>query len=171
MKHAKYVVWRVIGLTALVYLFAFLIYNAEAEMYSSAMLGTFNSAKASRVETKFLNLGYREPLGHGFSWQGEAGGWTDSAGNGRTGSGYGAFQGNFIAGDSVFARLSAGPSLVTAPDSYLSGHFQFTEDLFLGLQGSNKNVVGVKYKHFSNAGLRQPNLGRDFMGIEASVSF
>jgi len=168
-KRQKYVVTR-LGLLALFcYVYAFLIYRANADDYVSLMLGTFNSAIESRVETKFANVGHRGDLGLGLSYQYEVGGWIDNTGNGRGSSGYGAYQIGVEAKGPLTARFMSGPSLITGPDIYLGGPFQFTEDLYLGIAGDNGNSVGLKYKHFSSAGFELPNIGRDFIGLEIGV--
>lgn len=143
----------------------------HADDYGSAMVGVFSSGKSNLAECKLVNFGHRERLPLGLSYQYEGGGWTDVAGNGRKGSLYGAAQLGVQADSTLTARFMAGPALISSPDAYLGGVFQFTEDFFLGIHGDNGNIVGVKYKHISSAGIEQPNVGRDFAGIEVSIPF
>lgn len=142
---------------------------AEADDYATVSLGVFNSAKQSHAESKFINVGHRENTILGLTYQYEAGGWTDVAGGGRGGSGYGAVQAGVQTNGPIYARVMTGPALITSPDSYLGGYLNFTEDFYIGLKGPNGNTVGVKYKHISNAGITQPNVGRDFAGVEVSI--
>lgn len=142
------------------------------EDYMTGMLGVFNSAQKSKVETKFLNIGHRSDLGFGLSQQIEAGGWIDSAGGGRGSSGYGAYQIGVETDTEVQGRVMFGPAIITSPDIYLGGIFpQFTEDFYIGIKGHDGNTVGVKYKHISSAGLCSPNMGRDFAGVEIGIPF
>lgn len=150
----------------LVVLLLFISGSAYADPYASFLLGVFNSTGA-----KFLQVGYRGPIGLGFDYQTELGLWVDPQGNGRVSSGYIATQIGLQAGDLVKVHVFVGPCLITSPDLYLGGVFQFTEDFFIGLSGKNSNTIGVKYKHFSSAGIEMPNLGRDFVGIEVSIPF
>lgn len=164
----------VLKLTFLVVWFIYTIVclnPARADNYASFMLGVFSSARDAYTETKFLCVGHREPLIFGFTHQYEAGGWTDIAGGGRSGSLYAAYQVGVEAGEGAIGRIMLGPAIITRPDAYLGGPFEFTEDLFLGIKGGNGNIIGVKYKHLSSAGIYQPNEGRDLLGIEASIKF
>jgi hypothetical protein len=133
------------------------------------MLGVANSAKASHSETKLISVGNRSKLGLGLIQQYELGAWADRAGYGRKSSAYTAYQVGVEAGESFIGRFMAGPALISTPDSYLGGYFQFSEDLFFGIKGENGNTIGVIYKHFSSAGLETPNVGRDFLGISISI--
>jgi hypothetical protein len=140
------------------------------EVYSTAALGVFNSGKQSLSEEKFLNVGYRKPLGP-FIEQAEIGGWTDRAGNGRGGSAYGAYQLGFEVHGPILGRIATGPALITSPDSYLGGVFQFTEDFFAGEEDAQGHSIGFIYKHISSAGIEQPNIGRDQMGFQIGLRF
>lgn len=168
----KYIGIRIALLIALVCTILLIFSDdSNADSYVSAMAGVFNSGKSSLSETKLINFGYRNELGFGFSYQFEGGGWADRVGQGRSSSGYVATQLGVQAGDSLISRLMIGPAIITSPDDYLGGYFQFTEDFFVGITGKSGNTVGVKYKHFSSAGIEMPNVGRDFFGFEASIPF
>lgn len=145
--------------------------EGHADEYATAAVGIANSGKDSHAETKFVNVGHRSPLALGLTYQYELGGWVDIAGDGRKSSGYGAFQLGVETDGPVFARVMAGPALITSPDAYLGGVLNFTEDFFAGLHGPNGNSVGVLYKHISNAGLEPPNVGRDLAGVQISIPF
>jgi hypothetical protein len=166
----KYISIRLAILAMVIFALA-LIFSEDGrpDSYMSGQVGIFNTGKQSISESKFVNVGYRDIWCCGISYQYEAGGWIDRAGNGRKNSGYGAFQMGVEAGDTTIARVMAGPALITTPDSYLGGAFQFTEDFFIGIRGNSRNTVGIKYKHFSSAGLEQPNVGRDYLGAEISI--
>ncbi len=171
-KLRNYILIRLSILVSILYLFSFLAYRAYAdEVYTGAMVGVFNSGKKSLSETKFVNLGVRQDIIPGLVQQFEGGGWVDIAGDGRKDSLYGAYQLGVEASHIVTARVMAGPAIVTTPDAMLGGPFAFTEDFFLGIRGDEGATVGLKYKHISNAGLEPPNVGRDFMGVEAAIHF
>jgi hypothetical protein len=144
---------------------------AHAESYMTGALGVANSGKDSLSESKFFNFGYRDDFGFGLTYQYEGGFWTDIAGNGRKGSAYAAYQlGVTVDNSPVVARVMAGPALISTPDAYLGGVFpQFTEDFYFGMKDHRGNGVGVKYKHISSAGIVQPNVGRDYLGLEVSI--
>lgn len=144
---------------------------SKADDYMTAAVGVFNSGKDSHAESKFINVGHRDSTILGLTYQYEIGGWTDTASHSRSGSVYGALQAGVETDGLVFARVMTGPALITSPDSYLGGYLNFTEDFYIGLKGPNSNTVGIKYKHISNAGLTQPNLGRDFAGFEVSIPY
>lgn len=172
MSFFEYVTIR-IALVLVVVMTVLLLFsdNVKADDYANAMIGVANSGKSSPSESKLLAFGHRDPLALGLSYQYEFGGWADRAGNGRKSSGYGAFQVGVEAGDYTVARVMFGPTLITTPDAYLGGHFNFAEDFFFGIRGKSGNTVGIIYKHVSNAGLTEPNMGRDFGGVQVSVPF
>lgn len=168
----KYLVIRIAVIVGIVCMVALLTGNdAAADSYMSGMVGVASSGKDSISETKFINLGFRQPFLLGLSQQVEVGGWVDRAKNGRKGSGYVSWQLGVEAGDTTVARVMVGPALITTPDAYLGGPLEFTEDFYIGIRGRNGNSVGVQYKHFSSGGIYQPNIGRDFLGPQISIPF
>lgn len=130
-------------------------------------VGVANSGKNSLSETKFLSVGRQMDLWSDYLiYQWEVGGWADIAGGGRRSSAFGAGGGGFhVNAGHVYAQSTFEVALVTNPDSYLGGPFQFSEDVGVGLQSNTNCSIGVNYKHISSAGLEQPNVGRDFLTI------
>lgn len=59
-----------------------------------------------------------------------------------------------------------GPAWIKNPDSKLAGNFQF----HLTFGGGVANVLGYRlmweWQHFSNAGIKQPNNGRDILSLK-----
>lgn len=112
---------------------------ADSALYS---LGIGNYFKNS----KFL---YRTDIGF----------WTESNERNRRGL-YGSFLLGYRLGSlqGFNASLKAGVAVISGIDRVLSSPFQFTEEASLGY---SKFSVGIK--HISNAGLRMPNLGRDYL--------
>lgn len=69
-----------------------------------------------------------------------------------------------------FMSFHQGFALLTNPDGLiLSGHFQFVEDLGVGFRGNNNTAIVLGARHYSNAGLIQPNVGRDTMYLEIRI--
>lgn len=138
--------------------------------YMTGALGVFDSGRHSLTEEKFLNIGRRTTLGP-FIQQVEIGGWTDVAGNSRSGSAYGAYQVGLEVDGAFLGRICTGPAFISSPDVYLGGHFQFTEDFYIGEHDAKGHSVGFIYKHISSAGLEEPNIGRDQMGFQIGLPF
>lgn len=53
----------------------------------------------------------------------------------------------------------------------LSTHFQFTEQVGLGVRFAEHWFAGWRYSHYSNADIRQPNDGIDMQQIEIGIRF
>ncbi len=68
----------------------------------------------------------------------------------------------------LYAGIYFGPGFISNPDSMLGGHFQFVEQVNVGLSDLRGVRVGFFVKHFSNAGIEQPNKGRNFVGLQAA---
>lgn len=61
---------------------------------------------------------------------------------------------------------------VSREDNYLSGYFQFIEDLGLGIKDERSGTaIGFSFKHISNAGMSNPNRGRDMLGLQVRIPF
>lgn len=69
-----------------------------------------------------------------------------------------------------FMSFHQGFALLTNPDGLiLSGHFQFVEDLGVGFRGNNNTAIVFGARHYSNAGIQQPNVGRDTVYLEVRI--
>lgn len=98
----------------------------------------------------------------------EFGLWTDKMKN-HSGSGYGAYSlGIKVIPNSFYLEAYLGGAFVTHTDKLLSTHFEFMHDLGFGLQDGRKSI-GLNFKHLSNAGIKKPNIGRNF--VQLSVKF
>lgn len=64
------------------------------------------------------------------------------------------------------ARIMAGMGAVTKSGPRITSGLQFTEEISL----KYKNF-GLSYKHISNAGLKKPNLGRDYLLFSLGFEF
>jgi hypothetical protein len=138
------------------------------DTFVEAGVGIFSSGVNTLAETKLLMVGRQTEVWGPFVNRYGVGGWTDCAGNGRSDSAFFSDQIGFevVTGTGTYASVYSGPTAITATDAYLGGHFQFQEDVHLGIQDQQSNSIGVMYKHFSSAGIYTPNIGRDFMGVE-----
>ena len=143
---------------------------ANAGTYIGYGLGIGHSAANGATETKVLNLGYRDDLFLGLSYQLETGYWNDIAGNGRKSAAWvGPSIGVEVNAYPLTLRQMIGPAFITATDSYLGGHFQFNNEIYDGLKDKQERSIGAAYKHFSSAGIYQPNVGRDMILIQVGI--
>lgn len=144
--------------------------KANAGTYLGYGVGIGHSAENGATETKVLNLGYRDELFLGLTWQLEAGYWNDIAGGGRKSSAwFGPSIGVEVTAYPLTLRQMIGPSVITSKDSLLGGNYQFNNELFVGLYDKKGRSIGGKYKHFSSAGIFQPNVGRDLILVEVGI--
>lgn len=135
-------------------------------------VGVFNSGKSGLSETKVLTLGVQEDLYGPLKQRANVGGWLDRVGNGRKSSALVSGQLGFeVQNGGWVGSVFSGPAIISNTDSYLGGHFQFMDDLHLGLQDRDGNYIGVMYRHLSSAGIEMPNVGRDFMCLELRFPF
>jgi len=147
--------------------------NAHAESFIKYGIGVAGSAKDSIAESKTIALGYKEKLLGAFAYQLEGGFWTDSRKDlGRTGSAFASSSlGLNIEAGYFYTHAFCGPAVITDKDSMLGGHFQFNNDIGLGVKDKDGYSMGVNYKHISSAGIFTPNQGRDFLTIKLGVPF
>lgn len=134
-------------------------------------VGVADSGKDSLSETKYLGVGQQIPLFSDYLFsQWELGAFADNAGNGRKSSAFGFYGiGVNVNAGSVYAQSVFNVGLISSPDAYLGGPFQFSEDLGVGLQSKSGASMGVHFKHISSAGIERPNNGRDFLLIQLRV--
>lgn len=62
-------------------------------------------------------------------------------------------------------RLSTGASLISNTGGRLATNFEFYEQLMVQQRIANVDIA-VSYRHWSNADLKEPNLGMDFIGLQ-----
>jgi hypothetical protein len=142
-------------------------YAQEDQYILDGGVGIAHSADHGLSETKMLTLGVQEDLWGALKDRAIVGGYLDNSGGGKNGSALGAGQIGFeVNRDGLVAGVFSGPCIISTPDVMLGGRFQFMDDLHLGIQDNDNNYFGVLYRHISSAGLEQPNIGRDVIGIE-----
>jgi Lipid A 3-O-deacylase (PagL) len=67
--------------------------------------------------------------------------------------------------DHYYISYKLGPSYIAHSDILLGSNLQVGHELGLGVKDVRGVRIGIVIKHFSNAGLKVPNTGRDFAGI------
>lgn len=143
--------------------------NAGHGSFFKYGLGVFLPDQKSKAEVKMFSVGYQDEL-YIIDYKLEAGLWADQRGGDRSSSGFGS------ASLGIEPRLGWfyihsfwGVALITSPDSMLSTPYQFSQDFGLGVGDTRGVRVGAGYKHLSNAGIKSPNKGRDFMYLSLQI--
>ncbi len=67
--------------------------------------------------------------------------------------------------DRFYMTYKAGPAIITNTDCLLGSNIQVAHEFGLGMKDLRGVKVGLVLKHFSNAGIVKPNVGRDFIGL------
>lgn len=122
--------------------------------------------------SKVFGLRLETPLISGIEMAGEVGGYVDNLGNGRKGAALAKFQLGIKPGPrtGTFASAFIGPCAISRTDALLGSNYQFCTDVGVGLRDQDTFVL-VTYSHISNAGLKAPNKGRDFVVMGMGFSF
>lgn len=116
---------------------------------------------------RYLSTGLTDDFNGLIKSRYELGYWSDRT---NRSSLYGTVQlGLDASNDSFYSDFYTGPSLITHPDTVLSTPLEFKHDLGVGIVGKNKVRVGINYSHLSNAGIRQPNVGRDSIQFKLTL--
>jgi hypothetical protein len=84
---------------------------------------------------------------------------------------YGSLQGGVqVEGKGgTYAQMMFGPALISQDDCRITGMFQFHLTGGLGIVDDNGTGVSLLWTHFSNAGIKQPNLGRDILTLRLII--
>lgn len=163
--------WKLFAVGMAAFATVFLSFQAEAGegSFFKYGVGTFLPDQKSKAEVKLFAVGYQNELLF-LDYKLETGLWADSGGSNRSSAGFGAASLGLEPHLGVFYIHSFwGLAFITDTDSMLSTHYQFMQDLGLGV-GDNRGIrVGVGYKHISNAGIKSPNRGRDFLYINLQI--
>lgn len=101
----------------------------------------------------------------------ELGGYVDNGGNGRRGAGVGKAQVGVKPGPvtGLYGFGFFGPCGITTTDTQLGSNYQFATDVGVGIRDS-MTFMSVGFSHISNAGLKLPNRGKDFLIFSIGVS-
>ena len=137
----------------------------SAQQYMEAGTGLWNETQKQNSDVKFIEYG-GIAVGNRYNLLGGVGHWWDASHYfGAKDSFY------FRTGLGVAIRtlplcpsLYFGPAFITSPDTVLATNFQFALEGNLMLIDNRSMGLGITIKHFSNAGIVQPNIGRNFVG-------
>lgn len=121
------------------------------------------------AQVKHLTWYAQHPLGISiFSEKSELGIWWDSVSNRKSAAYF-----NYALGltadnqkNGMYGEVFLGMAVISALDERLPLPFNFTIDMGVGMKDDRGRGIGLYYKHFSNGGLRSPNYGRDFVGLQ-----
>jgi hypothetical protein len=105
-------------------------------------------------------------LGQNSYWQFNAGGWSGDYEAGVVGVARGLQWDR----EDFHARLSVGVSLISETSEMLSTAFQFYEQAMVR-KGFGSHGIALSYRHWSNAYIKRPNRGMDFLGIEMDLNW
>ena len=114
---------------------------------------------------RFGALGLR----YGDAWKAQVnGGYWLALGERESSAYFGSLQGGLeVVGNSgLFAQLMFGPAYISETDRKLGSRFQFHLSGAAGVRDSGGRGLSFQWVHFSNAGIVQPNLGRDLWTIQ-----
>jgi hypothetical protein len=117
---------------------------------------------------KYLSLGYVDNLNDFLKNQIEIGGWNTNI-PGQKSSLYSAYQLGYRTRSQLYLQFFTGVAAISNVDNRLSTNFEFKHDLGVGFKTLKDMGIGLDYSHVSNAGIKTPNLGRDF--IQLRVEF
>lgn len=59
-----------------------------------------------------------------------------------------------------------GLGFINSTDVLLGGRFQFFQELGVGIRDKDGYSIGAHVKHISSAGIHNPNIGRNYIGIK-----
>lgn len=100
----------------------------------------------------------------------ELGGWSEAT-EGRKPAAYTKLQAGAKPGPEtgLYGYAFFGPSLISATDTQLSTNFEFATDIGFGIR-DRFTSMSFGYAHISNAGIRLPNKGRDYLMFSVGIS-
>ena len=127
-------------------------------------VGVGNSAKAHSSQVKIVSVSAYENISNHFFKVADLGGYIDSSSQyGGKSSGHISYSLGIKVEPSIFSiRVSHGVGLISHPDNYLGGMFQFFHNFSIGVKDTGVAKIGIKYRHISSASIYKRNLGRDF---------
>lgn len=145
--------------------------SAQAASEADLMLGVGMGKSVLDQQGNFERLG---TLGvrYGSVWKIQAnGGYWYAPALGDRSSLYGSLQGGVeVVGEGgMFAQVMFGPGIIQHPDDKLAGHFQFHLSTGAGIKSEQGYTLALVWNHLSNAGILQPNLGRDLLTLQVGI--
>jgi hypothetical protein len=163
----RYVIFWTIALTILFYITS---RSAHAADYS-VKFGPGIEGQTLTGATKMFGIREESYQVRGIYTAVELGGWSESTA-GRSKAAFGKLQIGAKPGPEtgLFGYAFFGPALISSTDTQLSTNFQFATDIGLGIR-DRFTFMSCGYGHISNAGIKLPNKGRDYLLFSVGVSF
>lgn len=154
----------------LVFLFSIQLYATDISFKFGAGFGQFD--QDGPAETKYISLGIINDISRIFKTKIDFGAWFDSLDVDKVKRSSGFGSGSFglrVNPGYFYTETFWGISYITQTDIQLGMHFEFTEEVGIGVQDGTGKYMGIEYRHFSNAGISEHNLGRDFCLVTVGV--
>ena len=131
----------------------------------------FHEDKLLDDSVRSINVGYYTQLTNPISYNINGGYFGDKATDLNAGYVCAQFGAALHPFDWMFVENYFGPCYFSKTDDVsLSGHVQFATNIGAGWRDPGTgSEIGLNWKHFSNAGLSKPNIGRDLLML--SVAF
>jgi hypothetical protein len=120
------------------------------------------------LQTKFA-LSYLDTMNKTFLYKVEGGVFTDSNRGSKSAGYINPSIGLEVRPGWFYAQTFLGVALISATDNKLSTNYEFTHDLSLGIKDDSGKGFGVGVMHMSNAGIKKPNIGRNWFFVEIKV--
>ena len=123
---------------------------------------------ASADKNKYVEFGIQKAF-KVFDTRWGIGGWTDKTKYpGASHSVYTHYQLGLETRnrEGFYTGFFIGPSYISNPDTLLSSHLQFSQSVEVGWGDTRGVRIALIVKHLSNAGLKTPNKGRNFVGLQ-----
>lgn len=128
-------------------------------------LGDIANGEAFNGSERNLNVGYYNKLNKVLGWDVHGGILTaDDITSGYVFVQFGSVLHPF---DWLYIDHYFGPGFITKGNSKVSGGLNFSMHMGMGWRDPNTRMtIGMNWKHISNAGLRKPNKGMDFVLVQ-----
>jgi len=142
-----------------------LLYSTPSTANETVLTLSAGQGFTNNLDSGFFNAGVETYFQKHYTHKLEAGFWSDNQ-KGHSGAFYGSLLLGRRLGDytGLNATFMVGVVVMTAPDALLSTPFQFTEEVNVGYKQWQFGI-----KHFSNAGIELPNVGRDYLYLRYLV--
>lgn len=138
---------------------------AHAEFSIEFATGVHHTDDANLLLVDFTRSA-RPLFGQSSYWQYNAGAWSGS----RRAYIIGIARGLQWDKRNWHFRLSTGVSLISNTSDMLSTAFQFYEQVMAQRRVGNHGVA-LSYRHWSNANIKRPNYGMDFLGVQVDINW
>lgn len=154
---------------ALILLLAGTLTASLAQARDYAFYTQYGLGNGGRVKPdgnhKILALGFSGPIFEQLRFNLIGGGYFDHRRHLSTGFTFSQIGIRINPLDWFYFENYFGPGYISQTDPFLSTNFQFSTDIGFGFQEDHVSF-GFKLKHISNAGIKKPNAGRNYLLIK-----